>query len=195
MWLVWVKRVAQARLASRSVTYIGVGQTNGGNVNVVRALPLLGVTPENASEYCVRLSKVMPHLDSNEWLHDPSLEAHERLYDHLFGYVWPDTAPRRRHAMRGHLVLQFLQVERGMPVYRFMGAFRVGEIVELGPRRAIYQWRDNEVPQLRQYVGHLLVRYVRPAGYCGMDYRLSHRPFAKSMMEGMVVERMGGGVA
>lgn len=159
-------------------------------MDAVKALPLLGVTPENACDYGVRLSKVMPHLDPNDWLRDPSPEAHERLYDHLFGYVWPDTAPRRRHAIKARIALQFLQVGRGEPVYRFMGAFNVGELVKLGERRYVYQWRDNEVPELHQYAGRLIVRYIRPAGYCGMDYRLSHAPFAESMLEGMAVERM-----
>lgn len=71
-----------------------------------------------------------------------------------------------------------------------MGAFRVGDLIEIGPRRSVYQWRGNEIPQLHKYVGRLIVRYVRPAGYCGMDYRLSHKPFAESMWEGMVVEQM-----
>lgn len=160
-------------------------------METVKALPLLGVTPENAAEYSVRLSKVMPHLDPNDWLRDSSPKARECLYNHLFGYIWPDTAPRRRHTIKGKTVLQFLQVERGVPVYAFMGAFGVGEIVELGPRRLIYEWRGNEVESLHHYVGNLRVRYVRPAGYCGMDYRLSHQSFASSMLEGMVVQQIG----
>ena len=159
-------------------------------MEVIKALPLLGVTPQNVSEYSVRLSKVMPHLDPNDWLRDSTPESLEELYDHLFGHVWPDTAPRRKHTIKGEIVLQFLQVEAGTPVYRFMGAFRVGELIDLGPRRSVYQWRGNEITHLHQYARHLLVRYVRPVGYCGMDYRLSHRPFAESMLEGMVVERM-----
>lgn len=159
-------------------------------MEAVKALPLLGVTPQNISEYSVRLSKVIPHLDPNDWLRDSSRESLDKLYDHLFGHVWPNTAPRRKHTIKGEIVLQFLQVEAGVPVYRFMGAFRVGDLIEIGTRRSVYQWRGNEIPQLHKYVGRLIVRYVRPAGYCGMDYRLSHRPFAESMWEGMVVERM-----
>lgn len=159
----------------------------------IKALPLLGVTASNACEYCVRLSKVMPHLDPNEWLRDPSPAARDRLHDHLFGHVWPDTAPGRKHSMKGKFVLQFLQVERGVPVYAFMGAFKVGKII--GPSRPgvrapllVYDWRDNEISDLHQYVGKLRVRYVRPAGYCGMDYRLDHQAFAEDMLERMVVE-------
>ena len=81
----------------------------------IKALSLLGVSASNACEYCVRLSKVMPHLDPNEWLRDPSPAARDRLYDHLFGHVWPDTAPGRKHSMKGEFVLQFLQVERAFP--------------------------------------------------------------------------------
>lgn len=191
-------------------------------MDAVRALPLLGVTPENVGDYSVRLSKVMPRRDPNEWLRYPSPEAHDRLYDYLFGYVWPDTAPRRRHSIRGRVVLQFLQVERGVSVYRFMGAFKVGELVELPSAGlhedgaaasgalsrvapsplVIHEWRGNEIMDLHHLVDDerpkdpkglkgLRVRYVRPAGYCGMDYRLSHRPFAESMLEGMVVEQVG----
>lgn len=162
-------------------------------METVRALPLLGVTPESIDRYSVRLSKVMPHLDPNDWRRDPSPDARVKLYDHLFGYVWPDTAPRRRHTIKGEIVLQFLQVERGVSVYAFMGAFRVGELRRPDPdvpRRRVYEWHDREIMNLHHYVGHLKVRYVRPAGYCGMDYRLSHAPFAKSMLEGMIVEQL-----
>lgn len=74
-----------------------------------------------------------------------------------------------------------------------MGAFKVGKIV--GPFRPgvrapllVYDWRDNEITDLHQYVGKLRVRYVRPAGHCGMDYRLDHKPFAEDMLERMAVE-------
>ena len=52
----------------------------------------------------------------------------------------------------------------------------------------VYDWRGNKISDLHQYVGKLRVRYVRPAGYCGMDYRLDHQAFAEDMLERMVVE-------
>ncbi len=150
----------------------------------IKALPLLGVTAGNACDYCVRLSKVMPHLDPNEWLRDPSPAARDRLRDHLFGHIWPDTAPGRKHSMKGSSSCSSCRSSGAFPPMLSWGPSRLarssGRPAPANAPLLVYDWRDNEIADLHQYVGQLRVRYVRPAGYCGMDYRLDHKPFAET---------------
>ena len=156
-----------------------------GHMEPIKALPLLGVTAGNACDYCVRLSKVMPHLDPNEWLRDPSPAARDRLRDHLFGHIWPDTAPGRKHSMKGSSSCSSCRSSGAFPPMLSWGPSRLarssGRPAPANARRS--SSTIGATTRSRIFIntlGSLGCGMFVPAYYCGMDYRLDHKPFAET---------------
>lgn len=146
----------------------------------IMALPLLGVTEQNAESYSIRLNKVMGHV--NPWV-----LPREEIYDHMFRQQWSDREKNRRYRIPGKKVLQFLNLQAGSPLYVFMGAFEVGEAKSAGDGGFIYE-RSEEDPLLAPFSRRLVVRMVRDPGYQGMDFRLNHERFLKTFLTKMTVE-------
>lgn len=150
-------------------------------MNPIQALPLLGITEDNAANYSIRLNKVMTH-------YNPWLASREELYNHLFRYRWTDQETNKPHTIQGAKVFQFLQLDALSQLYVFMGAFEKGGLFDAEDGGQIYAWEGKEDTSLAPLARRLVVHYVRDPGYQGMDFRLNHRPFLDSFRRKMTVE-------